>query len=376
MNGVAEAQPGNYLAGMDINGMYALPVAPGSYTVQGQPVLYHTITTAPHAITIAANQIDPLNHIGYQIIPGIHDLVVDINAAPARPGFNNNVYLSVQNIGTEPTTATIALNFDADQSFVGSSIATSSRPEASVQWTVPLASGSSWSATVTVNTSASVPLGTAILHTLSATPSSPDFAPADNTENLNAVVVGSYDPNDKLASPGSMSPAQVTAGHAIEYTIRFQNTGTYQAERVEITDQLSASLQWNTLEYVSSSHSNFWYLSNGQLHVVFENIDLPHSAANEPNSHGFVKFRITPANSLVVGNTISNTANIFFDFNPPIITDPVVVPIVPETGQFLSAKAFLGGCYDPTTGQMRDDLRRTDPPVRGTIFCFGPRPQW
>jgi len=351
-NGVAEAQPGNYLSGVDINGNYSIPVDTGMYTVQGQSVLYHTITTPPHVVTITPGQIDSLNHIGYQAIPGIYDLVVDVHAGVTRPGFDNNVFLQVHNIGTEPTTANIDLDFDVDQTFVSSSVTPASQTGTNVNWSLPMNPGDTWNVTVTLNTPVSVPLGEPISHQFAALPAMPDTTMGDNVATWSDIVIGSYDPNDKTASVDTISPTQVINGEWIEYVIRFQNTGTFLAENVRITDTLSSDLLGGTFEYISSSHDNEWYLSNSVLVFQFDNIQLPDSNANEPDSHGFVKFRMKPSQSLQAGDVVENIANIFFDFNEPVITDPSVVVVdvlsgVPE----LNANE-LQTYPNPTTGLL------------------------
>ena len=160
-----------------------------------------------------------------------------------------------------------------------------------------------------LNTDVAVPLGTPIDHTLTALPQQPDTTLADNTATFSDVVVGSYDPNDKLLDPTSMTPLEVQAGEHIEYTIRFQNTGTFPAERVVITDTLSSDLDWGSMEYISGSHDNTWFLQNGVLHFVHDPIFLPDSNSNEPASHGYVKFRMKPVSTLMIGEQIENIAN-------------------------------------------------------------------
>ncbi|MBK8532639.1 MAG: hypothetical protein IPL64_12190 [Flavobacteriales bacterium] len=77
-----------------------------------------------------------------------------------------------------------------------------------------------------------------------------DETPEDNAAHFSDIVVGSYDPNDKLLSPAKLSPEVVAVGETpIEYTIRFQNTGTYLAERVVILDTLSEDLQWASIRF-------------------------------------------------------------------------------------------------------------------------------
>lgn len=343
MNGVAAAQPGNYLSGLDIQGNYALPVDPGSYTVQGQSVPYHTITTTAHTANITLGTSDTANHIGYRSIPEVYDLVVDIQSNPTRPGFDNNVWLEVKNIGTESTTATIDLDFDTDQSFVSSSIAPMTQLGTNANWTFPLDPGDTWNATVTLNTAATVPLGTAVEHLFTASPASADTTPANNSTAWNDEVVGSYDPNDKTASVSSLSPAQVLNGEWIEYLIRFQNTGTFMAEDVRITDVLSTDLQPGSFSYICASHENYWYLSHGTLVFQFDHIQLPDSNSNEPDSHGFVKFRIKPNPNLTLGEQVVNVANIYFDYNEPVITDSciVLVDLISGIGEMTANEVLI-----------------------------------
>jgi hypothetical protein len=51
---------------------------------------------------------------------------------------------------------------------------------------------------------------------------------------------------------------------------------------------------------------------------IFENINLPFT---EPDKHGYVAFKIKTKPNLVLGNTVTNQADIFFDYNFPITTN-------------------------------------------------------
>jgi hypothetical protein len=55
----------------------------------------------------------------------------------------------------------------------------------------------------------------------------------------------------------------------------------------------------------------------------FEDILLPDDKTNEEASHGFIKFRIKPKSGMAENTVISNKAGIYFDFNPPIVTNNV-----------------------------------------------------
>lgn len=136
--------------------------------------------------------------------------------------------------------------------------------------------------------------------------------------------VNSYDPNDKQGFPlGYADEHFIEQNVDIEYLIRFQNTGTAPAYQVEIRDTLP--VQWldpATVRPGASSHGYVWDLQgNGVVVFKFPNIVLPDSNANFDASQGFVKFRVSQRKDVPLGTKIENTAAIYFDFNPPIITN-------------------------------------------------------
>ncbi|MBP6732577.1 MAG: T9SS type A sorting domain-containing protein, partial [Chitinophagales bacterium] len=53
----------------------------------------------------------------------------------------------------------------------------------------------------------------------------------------------------------------------------------------------------------------------------FTAIMLPDSNSNEPQSHGHVTFSILPKPNLGKGTQITNTADIYFDYNAPVATN-------------------------------------------------------
>lgn len=137
------------------------------------------------------------------------------------------------------------------------------------------------------------------------------------------VAVGSYDPNDKSAQPeGYQSQHYIDTTTAIDYKIRFQNTGTDTAFYVMIKDTLSPYLDPSTIQMGASSHAYTWkLLDNGVLKVSFSNIKLVDSTTNEPLSHGFFRYKIQQKTNNSAGTVINNSAAIYFDYNPPIITN-------------------------------------------------------
>lgn len=103
---------------------------------------------------------------------------------------------------------------------------------------------------------------------------------------------------------------------------------------------------------------NQWYIMDGVLHVIHNDIMLPDSTSDEPGSHGFIKFSMLPKTDLEDGATISNIANIVFDFNEPIITPPAVFSVDIEAGLAeRSNEPRLRLSPNPTSGriQVRSD---------------------
>ena len=135
--------------------------------------------------------------------------------------------------------------------------------------------------------------------------------------------VGSFDPNDKQAFPEGYGPEHfIEPGTSIRYKIRFQNTGTDTAFLVEILDTLSPLLDASSVRPGASSHPySFQLLDGGVLRFRFDNIMLPDSNVNEPESHGFVQFQIDQMDDNPLGPVIENSAAIYFDFNEPVITN-------------------------------------------------------
>lgn len=136
-------------------------------------------------------------------------------------------------------------------------------------------------------------------------------------------VIGSYDPNDILAYPaGYRSEHRIDANQDIEYTIRFQNTGTDTAFNIAIENRIDPSLDIESLIAGSSSHDYvLTILENGSLRFDFYNVLLPQSSVSASGSNGFVSYKISQKVDLPLNTKISNTADIYFDFNDAIITN-------------------------------------------------------
>lgn len=161
-----------------------------------------------------------------------------------------------------------------------------------------------------------------------------DVMPSNNQATLSEIVVGSYDPNDKMEAHGpEINIDDFTAGDALTYTIRFENTGTAAAETVLITDVLDAQLVGASARLISSSHPCSM-LRNGQsLSWHFNDIQLQPVSETDPlQGHGYITFAVNTTAGVGLGDVIPNTASIYFDFNPAIVTNTFETRIVETLG--------------------------------------------
>lgn len=147
-----------------------------------------------------------------------------------------------------------------------------------------------------------------------------------SSDTANVVVRCSFDPNDKTVFPmGVTDENLVLMNEPLSYTIRFQNTGNDYAKNVVVIDTLSSALDLETFEVVAASHNlKTNYTSDGVVEFRFDNIMLLDSTTNEPESHGFVKYRIKAKKDLPDNTVIENTAHIYFDYNPAVVTNTTI----------------------------------------------------
>jgi len=153
-----------------------------------------------------------------------------------------------------------------------------------------------------------------------------DFPQNDNDNYIETEcleVFAPMDPNDKSVTPSGIGEQNYIADNTIlEYKIRFQNIGTAPAENIYIYDTISHFLDLNSFNQLNSSHYCFYeILFPNIIKWTFPNIMLPDSTSNEPESHGFIKYKIQQAPNNTIGTIIENSAAIFFDYNFPIITN-------------------------------------------------------
>lgn len=309
------------------NGVFILSVDTGNYVVNITNTGYYI----PNPSTVNSSFSTYFNtdsiSFALQPIPNKQDLQVTLfPLTPARPGFAASYQVQYKNVGTTTiSSGKVSLVKDTRLNFITSLPTPASITADTLQWGYSnFAPGQT--ASLQINFTVAAPPASNFGDTLKllATiyPVAGDETPADDTAILKQRVVGSYDPNDKTERNGGLiTPAFISKGEALLYTIRFQNTGTDTAFGVAVRDTLSNKVDVATLEIISASHLYKLEIEDSILIWQFDNILLPDSTTNEAASHGYIVYRIRPKATVFGGEIIHNTASIYFDFNLPVLTN-------------------------------------------------------
>ncbi|MFY0643479.1 MAG: T9SS type A sorting domain-containing protein [Bacteroidia bacterium] len=173
---------------------------------------------------------------------------------------------------------------------------------------------------ILVRTNASATAGNEICIKTVIKTSVNDLNPLNDSLEYCGVVVNSYDPNDKTAYPRD----KTTPDSWITYTIRFQNTGTDTAYHIAIRDTLSSYLDESTFTYLNGSVRPIISITENAVLFNYPHINLLDSFHNEPESHGWVQYKVKTIENLPHLATITNKAYIYFDLNSAVVTNTTI----------------------------------------------------
>jgi uncharacterized repeat protein (TIGR01451 family) len=142
-----------------------------------------------------------------------------------------------------------------------------------------------------------------------------------NNASFVATVLNSYDPNDKQCQLPTYIQPDVQEN--MQYTVRFQNDGNFPALNVVVRDTLSTNLDLSTFRLIGSKHPVSYSVDPITREAVFRfsGIQLLPSDSSLEESQGYFTYEIKELPNLSLNSEITNTAYIYFDFNPAIITN-------------------------------------------------------
>ena len=320
---------------------YAIDVKEGNYSII--PILenptYFNVSPPTFQVTFPAATSPYVQN--FCVSPnGTHQDIESwiIPLTRARPGFDSRYKIKLRNKGSVTVSGYLNFSFDDDyMDFISATPTPASQNFSLLSWNyIDLLPFETREIEVTFNLNTpleSLPLniGDTIKFESTAYPLSGDEYQTDNSNYLRQIVVGSFDPNDKTCIEGATITAD-KVGEYVHYLIRFENTGTANAENIVVKDIIDTTkYDISSLVPLSGSAPFTTRISNvNKLEFIFQNINLPFDDAN---NDGYIMFKIKTKPSLVVGDTFSNTANIYFDYNAPIVTNTATTAITALSAQ-------------------------------------------
>lgn len=362
-NTMLQAMPGPYYASTNTSGEYSMVLPFGNYTItQVLPTYYNEICPVSGSYSLVVDSVtNTFTNIDFaDSVISVQDVRVQLSSTTPRPGFLFTYYFSYSSLNIVPMNGMVSLVVDTMLSYNYSSIVPDIISGDTLFWNYSNLQMFEYRAiTATFYVPADVNLlGDTLSACAQITPLIGDVNLADNTVCHDRIIVGSYDPNDKQVSPqGDI----LLSDNELKYTIRFQNTGTDTAFTVVVVDTLSSKLDVTSIKKIMASHP-FEYNISGQgvLTFTFNNILLPDSNVNEPASHGLIEFTINQHPSNSVGTIIENTAEIYFDFNPAVVTNTATNTIVlPTTIEEIKLSNAVSVYPNPTEGRIKISFNTT-----------------
>lgn len=314
------------------DGEYMFFVQDGTFTItpEIENPSYFNVTPITETVTFADNDNNE-EIVNFCITPnGVHkDLEVIIAPIiPARPGFEATYKIVYRNKGNQVMSQDYGLNFFYNQqltSFVSASVAPDTQGPGGLNWSyedlMPFESREIV-VTMQINTPTDpenpVNIDDELIFTSAISPQANDENVTDNIYILNQIVVGSYDPNDITCIEGDVVHPD-TIGEELHYLIRFENTGNYYAENIVVAMEIDTlKYDVDSVRLLNTSHNANAQIKDNVLEVFFNQIML------DSGGHGNILLVMKSVNSLSEGDSVQSKADIYFDFNYPIITNDAV----------------------------------------------------
>ncbi|MEL1242661.1 T9SS type A sorting domain-containing protein [Flavobacterium sp. DGU11] len=327
---------GNY-AYTDANGNYTFYNVPTSEITVYVNTYYPTnLISSPANYPLAVD--DNFNDINFCLMPPAPVTDVAVYVYPmtaAQPGFAAGYMVAVYNYGNTPANGTVSLQFNDTQLDYTSSVPAAAQSGNVLTFnygTLQPYQTSYIYVNFTVGMPGVVDLGDVLSFTATVTPLSGDANTANNTYEMTHIATNSWDPNDINVREGEQI-TELQADGYLHYTIRFQNMGNANAHNVKVLTILDDNLDWTTFQTMVSSHS-FQTNRGGngsEVEFRFTGIELP-GTNNEPESHGFIEYRIKPKANVEIGDVFEAQAGIYFDFNPVVNTNSITTTIMDTAG--------------------------------------------
>ncbi|MBC8173286.1 MAG: T9SS type A sorting domain-containing protein, partial [Chitinophagales bacterium] len=261
-----------------------------------------------------------------QFVTEGENVSVEILPSGIAPGFDTHCYVHVENKGSESIEeGTISLTHPEELTLTETYPAYTSYADNTIIWNYSdLVVFDLQSVHAYFTADETTEVGIDLQYSAIVEPLATDINTIDNYDTVQITTVSSLDPNHKLVFPnGEGEDGLIDATTStLEYQIDFQNTGTAEAHFIIIRDTLDNNLDAQSIQMLAASHNYVLEIEGTNiLKWIFNDIFLPDSTSDPAGSMGQLKFKINIKDGTDVGTTIENAAAIYFDYNPPVITN-------------------------------------------------------
>ena len=352
---------------------FSVPVATYALSTDLNPSLFSQTLPANHA-ALSGITLDPTapfntgNLFGVGLIPGTHDVMVSVQTTPHRAAYSATHTVTVTNTGTEVYSGNVGYRYDGLLDYVSASVPPNYNQGDSLNWAISyLLPQTSTTFEVVFDVDNWAVNGAVIPFKAHVAPGwNGDKEETDNTFSGFDRVMATYVPAEKSVFPVGYHQEEVIADSTwLVYQIRFQNLSNATVTDVRVVDTLSADLDFETFATLGATHPynlKVRNLADGRVRLtwLFENVYLPNYLAHESGSQGAITFRIKPLAATPAGTVIENTAFVYMDSNPVLVTNTpqnrvdLITVLDPESGAAV-LEVFPNPFSEVTTFRWADD---------------------
>lgn len=293
---------GNFTVTPSFENETSFTISPASGTANF-PIVDNSVSTHDFCVT----QVGTQNDIEVVMEP----------ITQAQPGQNVTYKIVYRNIGNTTVSGSVSCNWDADLlEYVYISPMADVIGTGTYTWNyTDLKPLENREITMILNVNNTISVGDTMPFSASGDVIGGDASPYDNYFELNQRVVSAYNFNNITCIQGETVPSE-NIGEYLHYVVTFTNTGTSEADNVVVRHQLDESqFDLSTLQLINSSHNVQAKVGEGIAEFIFKDVTM----ATE--DHGNILFKVKTRPSLMVNDVVTNSAEIFFDYNAPLTTN-------------------------------------------------------
>lgn len=317
----------------NVNGYYYASGEDGVNVLTYNSNNQYITSTNEHSVTFTSNPNEVVNHdIPVQLNPNYVDIEAFASSSQVVAGFTTYSQFYVKNNGL--LAENLVFNVQIPENFqLAAAFPTGTLNGNTYTWNI---SSIQTSEIINFTIEFDIPPpptfmpGDSVVFTGNVTVLPNEANIANNSFNFLEPILSSYDPNDKTMMNGRfLTPTQANSGNPFTFRIRFQNTGNFPAQFIHVRDTLEVGFDASSLKMLSASHEVAMSVENERfIDWYFPNIQLPDSLSDPEGSQGYILFTINPILPLALGDQLENTAHIYFDFNPAVVTNTEITKVM------------------------------------------------